>query len=77
MVWGRGGRSGPIPHRAAIDHIGVRRALGIATLWCGTATRGADDPIRLSEAAERGTFNVGAARASVGARAGPRGGGDS
>ena len=75
MVQRRGGGARPTPRRAA--HVTSAFAVFcLATLWCGAVTRAADGPIRLSEAAEQGTFNVGAARASVTREADPRGGGD-
>ena len=75
MVQRRGGGARPTPRRAA--HVTSAFAVFcLATLWCGAVTQAADGPIRLSEAAEQGTFNVGAARASVTREAGPRGGGD-
>ena len=75
MVQRRGGGARPTPRRAA--HVTSAFAVFcLATLWCGAVTQAADGPIRLSEAAEQGTFNVGAARASVTREADPRGGGD-
>src|SRR3954452_24329729 len=65
MVRRRGGRSPPIPYRWTSIVSTIIAALAIAPFWCGTVARGAANPILLSEAAEQGTFNVGAARASV------------
>ena len=65
MVRRRGGRSAPIPYRWTSIGSKIIAALAIATIWCSTVARGAENPILLSEAAEQGTFNVGAARASV------------
>lgn len=64
MVQGQGGGASPTSHRAT-RLASTLVVLGIATLWLGTDTYAADASIRLSAAAERGTFNVGEARARV------------
>jgi cyclic beta-1,2-glucan synthetase len=73
MAQGREGGPGPIPHRKTSSALILIAALGTVTFGRGTVTRGADDLIRLSEAAEQGAFNVGAARATVARERGPGG----